>query len=65
MKTLATFCDLCAHDGEAHLAKGFYITDENNSWDACASHLKEVKKYGFETYEFETLGDIDKDLIQE
>jgi len=65
MKTRAAFCDLCAREGELRLAKGFYITDENNSWDACATHLKEVKRYEFETYEFETLGDIDGDLIQE
>lgn len=65
MKTTATFCDLCAAAGQARLARGFYITDENNSWDACATHLKEVKRYGWEIYDFETLGDIDKDLIQE
>lgn len=65
MKTKAAFCDLCAADGQARLAKGFYVTDENNSWDACATHLKEMPKHGFKTYEFATLGDMDKDLIQE
>ncbi|TET45066.1 MAG: hypothetical protein E3J66_00165 [Dehalococcoidia bacterium] len=65
MKTEAVFCDLCATAGLPRLAKGFYITDENDSWDACATHLKEVEKYGFDTHEFETLGDIDEVLIRE
>jgi len=65
MRTMAAFCDLCASDGLARLAKGFYITDEGNSWDACATHLKEVAGYGFETHEFETLGNIARALVQE
>lgn len=59
MKTEAVFCDLCKAEGVLRLAQGFYITDENNSYDACGKHIKEVKQYGFEIYEFATLGDID------
>jgi hypothetical protein len=56
----ANFCDLCGADGIVRLAKGRYWVDETQQWwDACATHLKEVRSYGMETEEYDTPGNVD------
>ena len=44
------FCDLCCQDGEKHEAIACYTDIENNEWDVCNKHLKQVKKLKLEWY---------------
>lgn len=63
MLVKAHFCDLCRTEGILRVAVGFYETDEDQIWDACPTHLKEVKRYGFRVVRFASPGDVNPDFI--
>jgi len=58
MRIQANFCELCASNGIIKLAKGYYTTDLGRHWDACGSHLEQVKKHQWEIEMYNTLGNV-------
>ena len=65
MKLKVDVCELCARaDGILRIASGKYYAQEAGQWvNVCATHLKEVSGYGFDTEKFEYAGNVDEELL--
>jgi len=66
MKTYLAICDICRADGEIRLAAIEYYGEAMRHYHACATHAKDVEKYGFEIIEeYEYKGNPDEGVWDE
>ncbi len=63
MRETLHICDLCLLDGIIRLAKGSYKGDPG-WWDACPTHLKEIKTWCKEIEVYENAGDLPDKFLE-